>query len=87
MSVPPLVTEPGVESNTTLQTCITLQVPLEFWICAASWGLYSETGSGINMPTQFGPLEDASSNDWTSRKCTLRNGNKCRFRNFVFEET
>jgi len=88
MFVSPLVTEPGVESSATRQTCIRVQVSLEFWICAASWGLYSETGSGINMPTQFGPLEDASSIDCTSMKCfTVRDGNKCSFRNFVYEET
>jgi len=88
MSVSPLVTEPGDESSATCQTCITVQVSLEFWICAASWGLYTETGSGINMPTQLGPLKDATSIDWTSRKCcTVRDGNKCSFRNFVNEET
>ena len=77
MSASPLVTEPGVESSATRQTCITGHVSLEFWICAASWGLYSEAGSGINVRTQFGLLEDASSMDWTSRKyCTVRDGNK-----------
>jgi hypothetical protein len=38
------------------------------------------------MHTQFGPLENAGSNDWTSRRCTIQDGNKCSFRNFVFEK-